>query len=319
VPAPFLALLLEYGVHPAEIGVTDLHDTGMTAWESRDPVITRTRATAHIERASLERALTAAAARNSGVTVASAVRQTELATILRVIDATGRQAISATSRFQPPAPMLARVFVMPGHFSPAAQAVHIAALPFGYIYRLGCPTMLTIGIVAAKEHQPASTTAIEALVRREGAGWILAGLPSLTTMRSGRGGVASVQWTKGPGSPLRVGDAALARDSLSSQGLANGVANALRVLDDPPETVSGESQAGAGPSREARERDAHLSSLVTMLRRCRYGSHPTWAGYTRFLLSSQGISPRKAFEDGYRYREAAVGEKPSRSSGVHRP
>ena len=53
VPAPFLALLLELGVHPDLLGVRRLHDTRLVAWERAEPEVIRGPATAHMKSTTL--------------------------------------------------------------------------------------------------------------------------------------------------------------------------------------------------------------------------------------------------------------------------
>src|SRR6476661_8442102 len=50
VPAPLLTLLLELGVHPAELDVEELHRQRLVAWEGPDPQERPARASAHLER-----------------------------------------------------------------------------------------------------------------------------------------------------------------------------------------------------------------------------------------------------------------------------
>ena len=114
VPAPLLALLLEFGVHPAEIGVSELQDTRMVSWESRDPVVLRTRATAHVMRPELDLALRREVARSPAVTIVHSLDPHVSRTAVRVIDASGRSAISAARRVRPAEPFLARTITATG-------------------------------------------------------------------------------------------------------------------------------------------------------------------------------------------------------------
>ena len=270
VPGPLLALLLEFGVNPAEIGVTELQDTRMVSWESRDPVVRRTRATAHVMRPELDLALRREVARSPGVTIVHTLDPHALQTAARVIDASGRSAVSAVRHVRPAEPFVARTSTATGQFSCAARTFQLAAMPGGYVYRLGTPTLLTFGIVAPKRFHRADWAY---QLRRLGLGWILAGLPSIETMAPGRGGIASVQWSEGGDHPIRVGDAALARDSLSSQGTANGLSDALQALKD---------EVGL-KRRQREERQAHLTSLMREIERCWCSSAASWMAYQTFL------------------------------------
>jgi hypothetical protein len=270
VPASLLALLLEFGVHPAEIGVTELHDTRMSSWEKRYPVVVRTRAMAHVMRPQLDLALLRAVQRSPSVTIVRSLDPSASLTARCVIDASGRAAISAANRVRPTEPLLARTRTMTGQFSHATRAFQLAAIPAGYVYRLGTPVSLTFGVVAPKWFRTGSLTRE---LRELGLGWILAGLPESETMAAGRGGIASVQWSQGPDHPVRIGDAALARDSLSSQGLANGLSDALRGSDDEPDLRR----------RHEAERQTHLTSLLGEIERCWCGSSSNWVAYRAFL------------------------------------
>jgi hypothetical protein len=270
VPAPLLALLLEFGVHPAEIGVSDLEDTRMASWESRDPVVLRTRATAHVMRSELDRALRREVERSPAVTIVHTIDHDAWRTAARVIDASGRSAVSAVRRVRPAKPFLARTITATGQFSRAVRAFQLAATPGGYVYRLGTPALLTFGIVAPKQFRH---EAVACELRRLGLAWILSGLPSLETMAAGRSGIASVQWSEGPQHPIRVGDAALARDSLSSQGITNGLSDALHASED---------ETGLW-RRHNEERQAHLASLIRQIEWCWCASSSNWMGYQAFL------------------------------------
>ena len=212
VPATFLAFLLELGVHPTQLGVSELHDVRIMAWGSAEPETVRGNAMAHIERPALELALLAAVARLSRTTIVTGAAADPIAPGERVIDATGRRAVSATRTVGLPQPWIARVFSRRGQFDTDAQAFRMAALPAGYAYRLASPRLLTIGVVLSKTIGTITAAEIEAYVRTAGAGWILAGIGRLDSLPPGRGGVASVQWSTGSAGTKLVGDAVLARE-----------------------------------------------------------------------------------------------------------
>ena len=110
------------------------------------------------------------------------------------------------------------------------------------------------------------------------AGWMLDGLPDLRAMRPGRTQPATVQWAAaGPG--VRIGDAALARDVLSSQGLATGISEALYSA-----AIATEDDRVLFARRQLGERAAHLAALGETLARCRFREAEPWAGYRTFLV-----------------------------------
>jgi hypothetical protein len=296
VPAAFLTLLLELGVHPSEVGVRDLHDTRLVAWEGAEPEIVRGPAVAHVERPALEQALIRAVNRVPGIEMRVLPPSAELPPARLVIDATGRAAVSAQRRIAPPQPWIARTFLFPGCATLAARALRIAALPGGYGYRLASGGLTVVALVGEKNTIRGPPDALELGMRQAGAGWLLAGVPPLRSARAGRSGKASVQWSEGETFMLRVGDAELARDALASQGMATGVSDALHLLADPGLTHDGLAEgglAGGGAaeiirSRRLEQRGRHLSALADTIARCRFHQSDSWAGYARFIV---GFSP----------------------------
>ena len=277
VPAAFLAFLLELGVHPGQIGVQDLHDVRHVAWSNAAPESVRGAAVAHVERPGLELALLAALERMSGSSIA-VLRAADPASLAeRVIDATGRRAVSATRTIGLGEPWIARVYSRYGGFDKAGQAFRIAALPAGYIYRLGSPRLLVVGVVISKAEGGMTAKDIETYIYAAGAGWVLNGFGSLEAQQTGKGGVASVQWFDGPAQPLRVGDASLARDSLSSQGLASGVSDAVELIRN----LGG---ANRWPARQRDQLKRHLAFLNHLLKGSRFCAEPPWVDYRRFLV-----------------------------------
>jgi hypothetical protein len=276
VPATFLTLLLEFGIHPATIGVRkQLHDARLVAWEGTEPAIIRGPAAAHIERSALEGALGDVVRQTPRIEVAHKAAATIPPAGL-IIDATGRRAVSAERRIGPPEQWVARSFWHAGRFSAAAQAFRIAALPDGYAYRLGNGDRLVLGMVGRAAARPPDQ--VGRYLREAGAGWLLTGLPALTEMHAGRGGMTSVQWSEG-GSIPRIGDAELARDTLASQGLATGVSDAVRL-------AAGETTPGAfWVLRQQEQRERHLSTLIAMIKRCRFRNSTAWAQYADFLAT----------------------------------
>jgi hypothetical protein len=94
VPAAFLALLLELGVHRSQIRVRDLHDVRYIAWTGATPETVRGAAMAHIQRPALDLALLAAVERMSGIRVLPSSPSYLTDPEERVIDATGCRAFS---------------------------------------------------------------------------------------------------------------------------------------------------------------------------------------------------------------------------------
>ena len=108
--------------------------------------------------------------------------------------------------------------------------------------------------------------------------WMLEDLPSFAALRSGGACAASVQWSEGSG--LRIGDAALARDALSSQGIATGASEALQAC-----AMSGEDDRALIVARQREQRQAHLRSLLAVLENGRFSHAPAWREYIDFVRS----------------------------------
>lgn len=292
VPAAFCALLVELGIHPKRVGTDRLHRTRMSAWESDVPLGSEGSKTAHVERPALDLALLDAALK-AGCTVIEGAHDQRRSG--RVIDATGRAAITARSRTRPRQPWIARTFWADRSMCPAAATdFSIAALPAGYVYRLGAASLLTLGVVGRDTAVSGAPEEIAGRLRAA-APWILDELPDLTCMIAGDARPASVQWTDG-GSGLRIGDAALARDSLSSQGIATGASEALAAV-----TADDARGLELIRARQIEQRRLHLRSLLDVMHRSRFAHTATWQDYRAFIASEIDSRPdagRVALRDG---------------------
>jgi hypothetical protein len=276
LPAPFLTLMLELGIDPKQLGIESLHDTQLAAWDSARPAMRRRPASAHVERARLELALAAAVDRNSRITIKIGIDERPSLAGDLVIDATGRAAVSARQLQAPLQPWHAQSFGAAWSTSKAVQGFRIAALPAGYAYRVGDARYLMVGVILCGAHFDPEKT--EDYLRIHGAGWLLSGLPALASMRRGRGGVCSIQWSEGDQSPVRVGDASLARDSLASQGISIGGADALQL-------ASRAITLSAWAERMADQRRRHIAALCATINQCRFNDRSVWAEYANFLAN----------------------------------
>jgi hypothetical protein len=108
--------------------------------------------------------------------------------------------------------------------------------------------------------------------------WMLEDLPPFVKLRSTGACAASVQWSEGKG--LRIGDAALARDALSSQGIATGASEALQAC-----AMDGEDDLASIVARQREQRQAHLRSLLGVLENGRFSDTPAWREYIDFVGS----------------------------------
>jgi hypothetical protein len=296
VPAALVNLLLDFGVDPRRIGIDRLHEMRHAAWEASDPATIRGRAVAHLDYAQLAAELLMIArchssltvtvesqlpARRSGLWVGASWRAHTL------LDATGRSMAMSTRRVQPPKPWVARPFwrfasSTRGRHLSGDRSFRIAVLPFGYAYRLGSNAIDMLWVVgrgAPFSHSPAL---LDRTIRSCGAAWLLDGFGPLSTAGTGRSHPASVQWSE-RSRCVAIGDAALARDILSSQGLAVGISDALYATaertDDDAMLIA---------QRRSADRTAHLQSLQQVLDTCRYRDRPEWCAYANFLSIHQG-------------------------------
>jgi hypothetical protein len=279
VPAAFLAFLLELGVHPTQLGVSDLHDGRIMAWGSASPETVQCNAMAHVERPALELALLAAVERLSGVQIVSSTTLPSVGPNDRLIDATGRRTVSATEIIGLQEPWVARVFSQQGQFDKAAQMFRMAALPAGYLYRLATPRLLTIGVVLSRSTAGMPAQDLEEYVRAAGAAWLLAGVGPLTSVQPGKGGIASLQWTHGPNAVRRVGDAALARDSLSAQGLSAGLSDAVSLVREARDSEHWQ-------CRRDERLQLHQRNLLQAMQSSRFRAEIPWQRYAHFLKQS---------------------------------
>ncbi|MHB8268214.1 geranylgeranyl reductase family protein [Bradyrhizobium sp.] len=280
VPASFLALLVELGINPIGIGADRLHRTRASAWLSAAPQVSNGAATAHVERPALDVALLEAAMR-AGCAIRSDFRldagklRGRGWTAKRLLDATGRCAVTASRRIHAPKPWVARIFQAPVDMHDRGFA--IAQLPHGYVYRLGAASTLAFGVVGRRDAVAGSFSDIAQHLRAR-APWMLEDLPRFAALRSTGACAASVQWSEGNG--LRIGDAALARDALSSQGIATGASEALQAC-----AIDGEEDLASIIARQREQRQAHLRSLLGVLENGRFSDTPAWREYIDFVGS----------------------------------
>jgi hypothetical protein len=279
VPASFLALLVELGINPVVIGVDRLQRARVSAWQSAAAQVSEA-SSAHVERPALDLALLQAAKR-AGCAIRSRFEVDAKGAggrdwkAKRFVDATGRAAVTAVRRIRAPKPWVARIFWTP--VSTHNCEFSVAQLPEGYAYRLGAASTLAFGLVGRGSAVAGSFHDIAQHLRVY-APWMLEDLPALVGLRSGGACAASVQWSEGSG--LRIGDAALARDALSSQGLATGASEALQAC-----AMGGEVDHALIVARQHEQRQSHLRSLSAVLESGRFSDAPTWREYIDFVRS----------------------------------
>lgn len=294
LPAAAMAFLVELGIAPGAIGCERPYSRRWLAWNAATPEAVDGPPTVHVERPALDCALLTALLRSRRVAVVlDHQRPSRHATWIgrgwrarRIIDATGRSAVTAGCRIRADRPWVASTLTVVRRASGSEPEFRLAGLDAGYVYRLGSSRTLAIGTVGHWSLANASANELEARILRQ-ASWILSGLPSLAEMRVGRKGAASVQICDA-GPALLVGDASLARDPLSSQGLAAGFSDALYAASVC--TAGGEELF---ERRRLQQRSEHLSFLYDLTESCRFAGEPTWRGYRAFLQSRVSPAPNR--------------------------
>lgn len=296
VPASLLAALVDIGIHPRRIGVEDLHESRLIAWEQEAFEESHGPVSAHVERPALDLAVLDAVVASRRVRIQlsdhpdcfraamEAARRKEI----RLIDATGRRSASATKRVQPPKPWAARTFLASRQSCNAHTDLRIAALPGGFAYRLGGAQYLVLGIVGRKETIMGDPLRLEQQLYEVGAGRILKGLPSIGDMTPGIIAPASVQWTN-EDVGVRIGDAALARDTLSSQGLAAGISEAFYAA-----AIRSDGDESLFYVRQVEQRLVHIRSLASLVVRCRFRENEPRQEYSGFLAEHANYQPSES-------------------------
>jgi flavin-dependent dehydrogenase len=289
VPAALLALFVELGIHPGELGASVVHDSRLLAWQGATPETVRGPATVHILRPLLEERLLARVCATPAISVATGIPFDVLPPAGLILDGTGRRALTARRRWRPANSGVLHGIVLRGSFSRAQQAFRLAALPTGYAYRLATADTLMIGLVQGREQWRETSGSLVTRLNLSDVCWLAAGLDCGGAEHS-IGGAASVQWTEGDGHAICIGDAALARDSLASQGIANGISAALTLFE------SGDSDS-AYRQRLHAERVAHLARLERLFASCMHCAHPFWHNYRLFLHEHLALEPPQRSEE----------------------
>jgi 2-polyprenyl-6-methoxyphenol hydroxylase-like FAD-dependent oxidoreductase len=281
VPAQLIALLVEMGVHPYKFGVEQLSVKRFTQW--RSPKIERTEGplSAHITRPALELALLEVVGR-ARIPIRVVSRSTvkslhcEKVDNFYVIDATGRAAATAAKVVRPSLPIVCCTFSQHLTATDEIDGFALAAGPNGYVYRLSNSRHLVLGIVGHRSHIAQSGSKALALIR-EFAPWIVAGITE-EGLAISRAGPASLQWTETKSSvACLVGDARISRDALASQGLAIGVSDALKAVDDIAKSQPVFAQ------RAGESVSLHASLISTIIKESPFSRAQAWSNYLEFL------------------------------------
>jgi 2-polyprenyl-6-methoxyphenol hydroxylase-like FAD-dependent oxidoreductase len=293
IPARTLAMLTELGVEPSSLGAAALHDGHWSSWETDAPQFRASAPTAHIERPALERALFARVCEERiAFLVEPGAPHHDGSDFwgpgwraAHLIDATGRAAITARKRVAAAHPWASRFFWSGNKERKLTDAFAIAPLRDGYAYRIGSGAHIGLGLVGRSRLLRAAPERIAEILRAENALWLLDGLPPLARMRIGASGPCSVQWAVGSRA-LLIGDAALARDALSSQGLAGSLSDAFHAVEA---ILSGD--PGRLAERHAANRTSHLALLNELVGRNRTRDAPLWREYADHVRRRAVVNP----------------------------
>ncbi|MBI3728270.1 MAG: hypothetical protein HY254_08040 [Burkholderiales bacterium] len=299
VPVSLLALLLEYGIHPHLIGADQAHDLRQIQWDSKTSLSLPTPKTVHIHRPALEQALwqkllqeprihlrlgeQSLQLHDAGANGADSGNSDDWHADL-LIDASGRAARTASSIDKSQQPWVARLFTLarqtrqPGNFQPHFK---LAALPQGYVYSLATSQVQNVVFVGRGNAVKGSAGELQQLLQSAGAGWVLQGLSDLAEFQGGMGHPVSLQWATSERSVL-IGDAALARDILSSQGLSCGLSEALCAADLGTPLAKANFQ-----ERQKQQRQLHATALLNQIRGCLYGMETAWQDYAQFIMRAR--------------------------------
>jgi len=288
IPARTLALLVELGVDPRALGADRLFHGRWASWETAEPHWHPGPQTAHIERPRLEVALFQAVNATKKVTIILDRASPRCGKDFsgpgwharNLIDATGRSSRTARSRIRPKRPWVSRFFLAP--YSGGTREFCIAALRNGYAYRLASSDRIGVGFVGGSGLLKMSAAELEQMLRDENAQWLGEGLIPLAAMKQGRLGVSAVQWATA-GRSMLVGEAALARDPLSSQGLAASISDAFYGV-----AALAAADPRAIQDRHAANLASHLVYLRESISRCRFHMCPAWSGYEQFIAANSG-------------------------------
>ncbi len=271
VPAATLTLLLELGVTPDELDVHRLTRSRTLAWDGPAPERRDGPATAHLDRAALHVAVWRRVRAETRIEVTG--RADPALAGPGWVDATGRRAVTASDRLRPPRTWTAATVTVRSDGTDDGD-LRCAAAPDGYAYRLGSARWTTVGW-SGPDRPPRSGASLRDRIDRPDTGWLLDGIvipPEAPTDRRPAGVSVPVHG----GAPVPVGDAALTRDALASQGVSIGLSDAC--LAATPGTTAA---AMAARREEARER--HLRHLAQMVGSCRFADAPAWAEQLTWL------------------------------------
>ena len=127
VPVALLALFIELGLHPSQLGASSVFDRRLVAWSEATPKIARGAGTVHLLRPVLEHCLLERARTQRAISFAFDLSLDALPMTSQILDATGRRAVTVSSSHSPANPAILRAIIVRGAFSRAQQAFRLAS------------------------------------------------------------------------------------------------------------------------------------------------------------------------------------------------
>jgi 2-polyprenyl-6-methoxyphenol hydroxylase-like FAD-dependent oxidoreductase len=177
------------------------------------------------------------------------------------------------------------------------NGLKLAALERGYAYRLSSDTFTVVGLIGPDYKHLTRLDQLRDLLESGAAAWLLTGIQS-AAVDSLSPRVASVQWSlshDSRNSTFAVGDAAVARDPIASQGLATSLSDALYALTAIRHRV--------GPNRvmahHSQQLATHLKNLLHFIGISWSRAAAPWRAYSEWLArANMRLVPAFALRDG---------------------
>lgn len=292
VPANLLALLTEFGIPPAAIGVNSLHRRRYNTWESADAACIECGPIAHVARPRLENALLRRVLKHERIRIEMPSREQLKMKVLSaapnsLIDATGRRAFSAINRHIVSNAPASRIWTRQIELSEEEQQFRMAALPEGYAYRLGTSDSLLFGLCGNARLLTSQVGDIEQHLGVDDVRWFgveALGFHPRYGWKQTKAGASGPQRAEPRLGVTLVGDAAFARDPLCSQGLSLGFSDVTYASN-----VHCEREGSLWHEHRLGQYLLHLQHLSETLARCRFHESAFWSKY-KAAIDAESIS-----------------------------
>jgi|GEM_PF-2538851 len=283
VPSQTMALLVETGIFPRSVGVDKVFTEQVRQWDRSGPSRKMTTGRVHLSRPELDIALLGLAESLGVVLTPERIdRNTALEHAedgKTVFDASGRSSVTASAVSRPRRPIVGRQWLFETNEATVAT-FGIGAGKDGYFYRMGNAHRICLGVVGNGALMRRVWPEVRAEVA-EIAAWLIDDLPE-EFAEIGRSGATTMQWSEGRRGPPQIGDAVVAQDALSSQGLAVGLVDAVQsvlALLGRPVTASPADRSGTISSGRSL-----VAEIVAM---SPFAGDQLWAEYLEFLRDDE--------------------------------